>query len=123
MVDLARPLKTGKAMKSQDEMWVEVLEWMGTHVYVPFDNDVPRPVCKCGKPPSEHHRRPPLTLDVLHEAEKKLTEQQATDYSDLILHRVDGVEETRWLFDAVHATAEQRLLALWRTIAKGERTE
>jgi hypothetical protein len=87
--------------KQQDEMWVEVLEWMGKH---------PRK-CPCEKP---HLIIPPLTLDALHEAEAKLTPKQQDKYTTLLAQKW----ERRFVYDfeTVHASKEQRLLALWRTV-------
>ncbi len=69
------------------------------------------------------HDLPALTLDWLHECERKLSPDQFIDYVDSHLCDITSnkdqskwSEDTGWTPAMVHATAEQRLEALYRTI-------
>jgi hypothetical protein len=102
-------------MKSQDEMWVEVQRWFNP-VACDNDND-----CFEECYANWLENLPSPTLDALHEAEAKLTQSQIDRYT-IKLGIVIGDEKLNRYnasWDRIHATKKQRLLALWRTIARG----
>ncbi len=99
---------------TMDEMRIEVLKWMGYGE--PYEEGKPyRPIVL------ERH---PLTLDWLHECAGKLTDaehfyfrQNLKAISRKFAVALPATFEERENDRAYHsATAQQRLLALWRTI-------
>lgn len=102
-------------MTEQEQMRA-LLEWMG---WTPRHQEKFDPLAMWGKPPGIEDgwkQCPPLTLDLMHEAERKglQTNGMWKDYEDWLKSIIpyDFKAESR----TIHATAPQRLEAFLRTV-------
>lgn len=110
-----------------EEMRIEVCEWIGWKQVVWEEQSFSHPgktikskrwAIDRGAP---QRTLPPLTLDWLHECEKKVIESNDLGYKyDMTLVEITGAYGDKPRFcnhlKLWHATAEQRLEALYRTI-------
>lgn len=94
------------AQMTQQEMHIALCEWMGWK-NLGYGWESPKGSIGFAK---TCHDLPPLTLDWLHECEMKLDTCQFIDYCILLKEAVHGDHA------AIHATKEQRLEALCRTL-------
>lgn len=127
-----------------NQNFIALLEWMGwTHIH----KDMEAAVIDGWFPPyvtdisfsniaQMHGEHPPLTLDLMHEAEGKLTREQQDEYVNRHLYDLlpcdenhgpcDGEDGDDILiasqFQVAHATKEQRLEALLKTINQWKET-
>jgi hypothetical protein len=129
--------------KQQDEMWIDVLEWMGWEIpddcsHKSKSRGAPPPFGKRPGTDNDWTSLPPLTLDTLHEAERKFLKTATLDQLSFWLdelYRANGLNPFVWrnaygsqstpspqMAQIVSSNAQQRLLALWRTIRKPDQT-
>jgi hypothetical protein len=103
---------------------VTLLTWMGWNIRWSAANG-----SYVGEPPawwenplrnlSKEWRMPPLTLDLMHKAEEKLTPDQGGEFEQILedICQKALIDDSHWLrFKVAHATKEQRLEAVLKTI-------
>lgn len=106
---------------TQEEQLIALLEWMG---WTKFDecSDQGMSYWRAIDPKTgRRHSIPPLTLDLMHEAELRLFADQWEKYGVELERLVVHKDETDWAvikFRIANATKEQRLEALLKTIGK-----
>lgn len=117
-------------MKAEAQI-VALLEWMGWR-FVPIQlaHQIDKWPTNCSwrnpkGEPATHDDAPPLTLDLMHEAENKLTNEQRRFYIHMLiavhpLHYDPFQSDDGYMrvFHLANATKEQRLEALLKTIGK-----
>ena len=93
---------------SPTEQQIALCEWMGWEYHKPTPEEL--------ESGSYYHYEPNTSsLDVLHEMEKKLTDEQCRTYHEFIKghHLIATHPAAEWVF---HASASQRREALLRTL-------